>query len=116
MTVFVIHKPIQREHGNSYDVSSAVEHGAIKYIFEDGFIPYRDPERAEQIAWAKLKDFTANDYLLWAGGDPAGMMIAAMVAGFVTDGNVSFLRWDRTRVKDSREQTGGRYVPVKLSV
>lgn len=115
MTVFVIHRPMHRENANSYDVSSAVEHGPLEYIFEDGFSPYRDPERAEKIAWEKLKNFGPGDFLLWAGGDPAGMLIVGMVAAFRTDGNVRFLRWDRERDKETRKLIGGRYVPVELS-
>ena len=113
MTVYVVHRPQQRGPDNSYDVSSAVEYGPLEYIYEDGFIPYRDPERAETIAWDKLKDFTSDDYLLWAGGDPAGMVIVSMILGFRTDGEINLLRWDRD--KDTRQMLGGRYVPIKLT-
>ena len=115
MTVFVIHKPQPR--AGAYDVSSAVEFGEIEYVFEDTFIPYRDPKRAEEIAYQKLRQFNSDeDFLLWAGGDPVALIIASMVAGFATDGCIKVLRWDRVRDSMSKELLGGKYVPITLDI
>lgn len=116
MTVFVVNRPRPGPKGFTYDISPAYEYGDVVFVFDE-LMPYRDPQQAEREAWEALKDFdTAEDYILWAGGDPCGLIIASAVVAKVTDGVFRWLKWDRLRDEETRKVVGGRYVPIPLVV
>ena len=115
MTVFVIQKPTPGGRNNfTYDVTPAGVFGKIQYIFTGEYQPYQDTERAEKDAYSALAEFNDEDYLLWAGGDPAGLIIAGAVASNVNEGSINYLRWNKMRTADKSEVLGGQYVPINI--
>tara|TARA_Y100001963_G_C6749752_1_gene433547 strand:- start:1024 stop:1374 length:351 start_codon:yes stop_codon:yes gene_type:complete len=116
VTVFVIQKPHHHIPDRQYDVTPAGVYGDIEYVFDGKVQPYTDPEWAERVAFKALKNYNNYDYLLWAGGDPAGLVICSAIAADSNEGVINYLRWDRVRHRDTRETVGGQYVPVKIVV
>jgi hypothetical protein len=101
----------------SYDVSPALSYGDIVFVFTaDEPLPVQDPTAAITRAHAVLCDITEDDYLVWAGGDPLGLVIAGAVAADYLDGKVRYLKWERARDGDVRSPTRGFYAPVKLDI
>ena len=105
MTVFVIQKPTPGGRNSfTYDVTPAGVFGKIQYIFTGEYQP----------AYSALAEFNDEDYLLWAGGDPAGLIIAGAVASNVNEGSINYLRWNKMRTADKSEVLGGQYVPINI--
>jgi hypothetical protein len=122
MTVFVVQQPRpfrDRQTGEMRlpDLSPATQYGAVRFVFGEKDQPGLTPGHAFVKARHELKEFTDQDYLLWAGGDPAGLLIAGMVAARVNMGRVNFLRWERNSNRVTPGQGApGFYVPVELKV
>lgn len=98
MTVYVVHKP--RPGGANkvtFDLSPALQFGSIEYIFDTRDQPGLTPGPSLLKALKVLKDFSDDDYLCWAGGDPSAMIIATAAAMQVNRGKVGYLRWERSR-------------------
>lgn len=113
--VYVIQEPKQGPNGYVFDLSSSLPYGTPVFIFKAGEQPSLSPGPSMQRAKKTLQDFTDEDYLLWAGGDPAGLAIVSMAAADSNLGKIKFLRWERERVEGSR--TGrGYYMPVEISL
>jgi hypothetical protein len=120
MTVFVVQKPrIFRDRVTGMprlpDLSPATPFGPISYIFDDTDHPSLTPAEALQKCRKVLADFGDDDYLLTAGGDPAGIIAASMVAAAVNRGRVKYLRWERNNpnsVAPDQSASGGYYIPV----
>jgi hypothetical protein len=109
--VFIVNEPDESrvpEGRAAYDTNPARAFGRIEFIFtnEHG-APVRNPERAVDTAHAVLSDATPNDYLVWAGGDPLGLIIASAVLADITDGKFNYLKWDRA---------ARAYAPVELDL
>lgn len=97
--VFIVNEPDESrapEGRATYDTNPARAFGKIVFINPaDRPVPVRDPEGAVDRAHAVLADVTSEDYLVWAGGDPLGLIIAAAVMADNTDGKFTYLKWDR---------------------
>jgi hypothetical protein len=97
--VFIVNEPDESrvpEGRATYDVSPAAEFGDVVFVFTaDNPSPVRDREAAVARAHEVLADAEPNDFIVWAGGDPLGMVIAAAVLADYTDGNFKYLMWDR---------------------
>jgi|AVFP01.1.fsa_nt_gi hypothetical protein len=98
-TVFIVNEPDETRvpaGRASYDTSTSSYFGDIAYIFRaDDPPPVRDRDAAIERAHEVLRDSTPQDFLVWAGGDPFGMIIAAAVMSDVTGGEFTYLMWDR---------------------
>lgn len=80
----------------SWDTSPASYFGELVYIFTaDQPPPCRDKDAAILRAHEVLADANEGDFLVWAGGDPFGMIIAASVLADYTNGQFNYLMWDR---------------------
>ncbi len=115
MTVFVINKPSPDPNLTYGDVTQAVEYGSIVFVF-DGVLPNEDPISAETIAWEKLRNFSDDDYLLWAGGDPVGLMIAAPMVAILNKGNIKCLYWKQGPASNTQPSPQWRYEVVLISL
>jgi hypothetical protein len=115
--VFVINQPHERPNLPAYDVSPASQYGEIIFLFRaDQPAPSADPGWATRHAYRVLRNFSADDFLVWAGGDPLGAVIAASVAADVTDGKLKYLKWERARNRTGERTGGGYYVPLVLDI
>ena len=104
--VFVVNEPNTSRAGVTYDVSPARAWGEITFVFTRNMpVPNVDPIFAQRRAQDVLGDMTSDDYLVWAGGDPLGLVIASAVAYVATGQFLSYLAWDKYR---------RCYVPVYL--
>ena len=104
--VFVVNEPNTSRAGVTYDVSPARAWGEINFVFtRDMPTPSVNPIFAQRRAQDVLGDMTSDDYLVWAGGDPLGLVIASAVAYVATGQFLSYLAWDKYR---------SSYVPVYL--
>ena len=112
--VFVINQPVSSREGYTYDVSPAMQYGGINFIYRaDDPLPSVDPTFAVVRAHDVLQDANPNDYFVWAGGDPFGMVVAIAVASEYLDGVIRYLRWDRGRdEKGRRTSRVGFYSPI----
>lgn len=110
-TVFIVNEPDESrtpEGRATYDTNPARAFGVVKFIFPaDALAPVRDPERAFEIAHDALQFATPDDCLVWAGGDPLGLIIAAAILADKTEGQFKYLKWDRA---------ARAYAPVNLSI
>ena len=104
--VFVVNEPNISRAGTTYDVSRAKRWGEISFVFtRDQPLPYVDPLFAQRRAQDVMGAMTSDDFLVWAGGDPLGLVIAAAIAYSATGQFVGYLSWNKYR---------GEYVPVYL--
>lgn len=98
-TVFIVNEPDESrapEGRATYDTNPARAFGQVVFINPaDLPVPVRDPERAIERAHDVLANATEDDYLVWAGGDPLGLIIAAAILADKTDGQFTYLKWDR---------------------
>lgn len=115
--VFVINQPQSRPGQFTYDVSPAKQYGEVIFLFRaDQPAPSADPHWATRHAYRVLSDFNGDDFLVWAGGDPLGAVIAASVASDVNEGRVKYLKWERDRDRTGERTGGGYYVPIVLDI
>ncbi len=117
-TVYIIQASIPGGHRKAtYDTTPAEQYGQIRYIFEGAFSPSAQPDVAIAAARRALRQFNSDeDYIVWAGGDPAGMLIVGAVAYDLSlDGNIRFLKWENNRDPETRQANGsGHYIPVTM--
>jgi hypothetical protein len=116
MSVFVVQMPKPGPRGYVYDISPALQFGQPIYVFDAQDQPGLTPVPSMFHALKVLKDFGDDDYLLWAGGDPAGLAIAALAAGRANKGRFKFLRWERERDNEGKRNGRGFYIPIVLSL
>lgn len=97
--VFIVNEPDESRvpaGRASWDTSPAAYFGEMVYVFEaHNPPPVRDREAALARAHEVLSEATSDDFLVWAGGDPFGMVIVAAVMADYTDGQFTYLMWDR---------------------
>lgn len=117
-TVYIIQASIPGGHRKAtYDTTPAEQYGQIRYIFEGSFSPSAQADKAISIAHKALENFNSDeDYIVWAGGDPAGMLIVGALAyHYSLDGDVKFLKWENNRDPETRQANGsGHYIPVTM--
>ena len=117
--VFVINQPLEKPtaSGLLFDVSPALQYGSICYVFlSSDPSPSSDPDAAVQRAVDVLSSIEPCDFLVWAGGDPLGLVIASTIAADYLGGEVNFLRWNRARSETGeRVRNVGFYSPVRVT-
>jgi len=80
----------------SWDTSPAAHFGELVYVFTaDRNPPVRDRDNAIERAHEVLQYAEQGDFIVWAGGDPFGMILAAGILADYTDGQFNYLMWDR---------------------
>tara|TARA_X000001388_G_scaffold73794_1_gene65943 strand:+ start:20861 stop:21247 length:387 start_codon:yes stop_codon:yes gene_type:complete len=114
--VFVVNRPVKNKFGWTPDLTDAARYGSLEIIFEPEDKPQFLPGPSIQKARRMMKDFSADDYLLWpGGGDPIAVMIVCMLAGEVSP-TVRVLRWERNMEEGERDRRKGWYMPVALEL
>tara|TARA_R110000787_G_scaffold213115_1_gene322694 strand:+ start:2911 stop:3276 length:366 start_codon:yes stop_codon:yes gene_type:complete len=97
--VFIVNEPDESRvpaGRASWDTSPASFFGELVYIFTaDRDPPVRDKDRAIERAHEILQTAEQGDFIVWAGGDPFGMILAAGILADYTDGQFNYLMWDR---------------------
>lgn len=97
--VYIVNEPDESRvpaGRQSWDTSPAAFFGELVYVFRaEDPSPVRDKDAAQARAHEVLKDATEDDFLVWAGGDPFGMVLAAAVMADYTEGRFTYLMWDR---------------------
>lgn len=111
-TVFVVQEPKTGTKGFIYDLTPALDFGQIVFVFKAGEQPGLKPGPSTFHARRVLQGFCDQDYILWAGGDPAGLSIVSMVAADMNFDRLKMLRWERHREKDGR----GFYMPIEIGL
>lgn len=98
-TVYVVNEPSndRTPAGRApYDTSAAEFFGQLVNIFRaDENTPIRNRDVAIAHAHDVLADAEKGDFLVWAGGDPFGMVIVSAILADYTDGQFNYLVWDR---------------------
>ena len=75
--VYVVTRPRENKFGWTPDLTDATRYGSLEVVFEPNERPQFLPSPSIQKARRVMKDFSAEDYLLWpGGGDPIAVMIA----------------------------------------
>jgi hypothetical protein len=115
-TVYVVQEPKMGRDKYTYDISPAMPFGAITFVFKANEQPSLSPGPSMFRARHILKDFCDNDYILWAGGDPAALAIATCAAADINRGRYKFLRWERERITGGIRTGRGFYMPVEISL
>ena len=80
-------------------------YGELEVVFESSDKPQFVPVPSIQKARRIMKDFSPDDFLLWAvGGDPIAVMIVCVIASemspLTSDGNVTKKKVTEIDVKD----------------
>ena len=92
--VYVVHNHTMRGPEGTrvpkYDFSEAEQFGEVRYLIE-GDVDPEDPKLAFDLS-ERLKEFTADDYLLLVGS-PVAIGLAFAIASEYTDGKVKVLQW-----------------------
>jgi hypothetical protein len=118
MTVYVVQQPrpvVRHGRSTTYDLSPALQFGPLEIVFAQDDQPSMTPGPSLALARHKLKHIRPEDYLLWAGGDPAALSMVSLVAGQNLLGRIRLLRWERERL-NGRRTGGGFYLPVEFRV
>lgn len=114
--VFIVNQPAPTRATTMYDISPAMQYGEVVLVFTaDLPKPSDNPKWAISHAYEVLKDMQHDDFIVWAGGDPFGMVIVAAIAAKVTHGRFKYLRWERQRIK-GRATGAGYYAPVPVDI
>lgn len=117
-TVYVVcqPRPMKNRPQSMYDISPALEHGELKFIFTSDMInPSSDPDAAVEHVQGVLEDIQPHDYIVWAGGDPLALAIVAAVAAERLEGEFRYLKWERLRDPVTNRREGkGYYAPLHI--
>ena len=115
-TVYLVQAPRENKFGWTPDLTDASRYGKIIPVFDSHDKPQFLPTPSVRKARKAMKDFSPDDYLLWAGGgDPIAVSICSMVAR-ENSPIVRFLRWERNREEGVRDRRKGWYMPVAIEL
>lgn len=116
-TVYIVQEPRLGPDHAARDFSPAMQYGQLRFVLRASDNPSLQPNRYAEEMWDILQNFGKDDFLLWAGGDPLGLAIAASLVAQANEGFINWLRWDRERDSNTGRRTGmGYYTPVKVFV
>ena len=114
--VYIVNRPVKNKFGWTPDLSDAARYGTLEIIFEPNEQPQFLPAPSIKKARAILKDFSPQDYILWAGGgDPIAVMICCIIDSEKSP-TVNVLRWERNIESGGRDRRKGWYMPVALEL
>lgn len=110
--VFVIQDP-----GISRDFSSALDYGNLVFVLEKNDRPSYDSRSSHKKIRESLDgNFSPEDYIVWAGGDPMAPVLVGIVLQEIGFSSFKNLRWERVRDKNKKRTGGGYYVPVTVDL
>lgn len=107
--VYVIQQPAQ-----SREFGSAQKYGRVEFVLSSAEKVSILPARALGILRRRLKPFTKEDYIVWAGGDPFAPILAGIVLGEYGFSEINYLRWEREKMDGGLRSSNGYYLPGKL--
>ena len=108
--VYIIQDP-----GSGRDFSSAVDYGSLVFLLDSSDRPsYILPPTVQKLNQF-LKDFQAEDFIVWAGGDPLSPILVGHVLSSLGHSEFRYLRWERVR-KNGYRTGQGFYVPVTVAL
>ena len=107
-TVYIIQETIGR------DYSSALKYGRIEFILGSEDRSGILPARSLAFLRSKLRNFTKEDYIVWAGGDPMSPVLAGIALGELAFHEINYLRWERIKNPEGLPRMVGYYIPGKL--
>jgi|TARA_R110000787_G_scaffold66_1_gene209 hypothetical protein len=114
--VYVVNRPTKNKFGWIPDLSDASRYGTLEIVFEANDNPQFLPGPSIQKARRIMKDFGAEDYILWpGGGDPIAVMVVVAIASDLSP-TVRVLRWERNKEEGDRDRRKGWYMPVSLEI
>jgi hypothetical protein len=112
MTVYIIQEPRRVR-----DLSSATDYGEVKYLLDTVDNPSSLPGPCLRKITVGLKDFMpGTDYIGYAGGDPAALLLVGGALADLGVDSYQYLRWDRIRNANGDRPGGGVYVPVRFPI
>lgn len=96
--VFIVQEPLKRDHETGQlvpimDFTRAREYGELIICLRSGPVALAANHTINQLKEV-LKDFSDNDYLLFAG-DPSAIALASAVASEINNGFFQMLKWDK---------------------
>lgn len=103
--------------GRVNDIREAEKFGRIITLVLPGERPSDTPGPLYHALRQRLRDAGPDDYILWSGGDPAGLLLCGAVLYELGVPSIQFLKWERERnkINGQRIPTGrGRYFPVTM--
>ena len=114
--VYVVTRPRENKFGWTPDLTDAARYGKLEVVFEPNEKPQFLPSPSIQKARKIMKDFSADDYILWpGGGDPIAVMVVIAIASELSP-VVRILRWERNIEEGERDRRKGWYMPVTLEL
>ena len=96
------------------NLSTAKEFGELKIILATDAWPSVKSEEALENLRAALKDFRKEDYILFAGGDPAAAFLAGLVLPETYEEPIQWLRYDRGIDGNGHRTAQGHYTPTSI--
>jgi hypothetical protein len=111
--VYLIQEPVQQ----NYDLSSAFRYGKIVSVLESTDKPSHFPGPCLRKIREKLTAYRPEiDFIVWTGGDFAGILYAGIILGNLGFSKVRFLKWEREKNLEGEKTGGGFYHPVSIRV
>lgn len=90
------------------DLQTVTAYGTVRVLLPRRAQPSADPDEYYPKVAEALQNFTKNDFVLYAGGDPLAYAMALLVLADMGFTRVNTLRWERNKARDG----SGFYVPV----
>jgi len=116
--VFIVNRPVTKNSSSfTYDVSPAQEFGEVVFLFDSTQRPEpsENPSAARQHILSTLENFDPDDdFIVWAGGDPLGMLLVSAHLG-AWHNSVKYLKWEKERDLSGRV-VGGHYIPLTVKI
>jgi hypothetical protein len=91
-------------------------YGEMRTILGPRDNPSVDWETCERKFSEAIREMRPNDFILWAGGDPASAFLAGVRLSARGALNLKWLRWDRRTNEIGERTRHGYYTPVEISV
>lgn len=96
------------------DVSPAATYGDIHFVLTAGDRTSVNPDQTLRRLDKQLANFTADDYILWAGGDPLSLILVGAVLFDLGHDSFRYLRYEKA---DPRNPSSvPYYVPVEVTL
>lgn len=116
--IYLVQQPTVDRRGWTPDLSAASNYGPFSVMLDGSDRPSFLPGPCRQKILHALRHFNhTEDYILWAGGDPMGLMLTGAALAWLGVPSFRFLRWERKRDDAGvRQHDAGFYVPVLVQL
>lgn len=114
--VFLVQRPAPvRNSGWTPDLSKAARYGTVIELLGDRDRPSFYPDASFHKLASRMNNFDQNeDYILWAGGDAAALVMLGVVLEQFKVTHFRWLRFNRDVAPDGKRTGTGEYVPVLI--